>query len=104
MTRNPFLVLLAGFVAWSVAFLLLYGVQATGCHLGWHTREIAGVSLLRIVLLGCFCATIGALLLIRLRLRPAGDASALTRIADLANLAAVIAAFSFVGVAFLTMC
>ncbi|MBR0556905.1 hypothetical protein J5J10_14550 [Ciceribacter sp. L1K23] len=104
MTRNPFIALLAGFVVWSAAFLFLYGLQATGCHLGWHTVDFGGISLLRVLLLVSLIATIGTLLVIRLRLRPAGETGLLARIVNLANLAAVISTFCFVGVAWLTMC
>lgn len=52
---QPFAMLLAGFVLWSVVFVALYGVQATGCRLGWHGIEIAGpVTLQRAVLVLMF--------------------------------------------------
>ncbi|HEX2148060.1 MAG TPA: hypothetical protein VHG11_10485 [Pseudorhizobium sp.] len=33
MIGNPIISIIAGFLLWSLIFLLLYAVQATGCHL-----------------------------------------------------------------------
>ncbi|MGE0418083.1 MAG: hypothetical protein AB7O80_14865 [Acetobacteraceae bacterium] len=57
LTRDasPLAMLLSGFVLWSLAFVVLYGMQATGCHFGWHTMLLAGaVTVQRAVLVGLF--------------------------------------------------
>jgi hypothetical protein len=45
------LLLVAGFVIWSSAFVVLYGLNGLGCEAGWHQRGVGPVSLLRAVLL-----------------------------------------------------
>jgi len=43
MKVPPLLSIIAGFAMWSVLFLLLYGAQATGCHLaGGEPSAMAG--------------------------------------------------------------
>ena len=43
MKLPPLLSIMAGFALWSVLFLLLYGAQATGCHLaGGEPSAMAG--------------------------------------------------------------
>jgi hypothetical protein len=60
MSRTlPFIALLSGFVGWSIAFLTIYAVQATGCHLGWQDINLGPLSALRLMLL----ATLGAVLI-----------------------------------------
>jgi hypothetical protein len=51
--RNPrkLLLLVAGFVLWSSAFVVLYGIQALGCHLGWDDISLGPVTLNRTALL-----------------------------------------------------
>lgn len=49
--------LLLPFTGWSLGFLLLYGVQATGCSLGWQHMAIGPVSALRAVLILLFAVT-----------------------------------------------
>ena len=54
------LLLLVGFAWWVVAFISLYSLQSIGCGWGWHLEtSLAGLSFLRVVLIGlfaCFCA------------------------------------------------
>jgi hypothetical protein len=58
MVRSPafkILLLLVGFVWWSVAFVALYSVQSVGCGWGWHLEtSLGGLSFLRVVLIGLF--------------------------------------------------
>jgi len=49
--------LLLPFTGWSLGFLLLYGVQATGCSLGWQHIAIGPVSVLRAALILLFAVT-----------------------------------------------
>jgi hypothetical protein len=74
MVRSPafkILLLLVGFVWWSIAFVALYSVQSVGCGWGWHAEaSLGGFSFLRVVLIGLFaffCA--GGLLIALLFLR-----------------------------------
>lgn len=41
----------AGLVVWSLAFVVFYGVQGTGCALGWDRTPIGPISVLRLSLL-----------------------------------------------------
>ncbi|MBC7282227.1 hypothetical protein [Hoeflea sp.] len=56
---KPLAMLLAGFLLWAGAFLLIYFTQATGCRLGWQEKEMFGVlslqrgSLVAVYLLAC---------------------------------------------------
>jgi hypothetical protein len=108
----PMAVLLAGFVLWSVAFVVLYGAQATGCRLGWQTMEIVGpVTLQRMVLVALFLGAVALhVLLYRLLRRtpvPDGDrAHAFSKDAGglLAAAALGAAIFTFAGVFWLTAC
>ncbi len=107
----PLVLLLAGFVLWSIAFLALYFVQATGCSLGWQALEVAGpVTLQRLVLVAMFLGFLVAhLVLYRLLLaRPAesGGTSAFSRDAGrtLALAAFGASVFCFSGVLWLTAC
>lgn len=66
----PLAALLAGFVLWSLAFLVLYFVQATGCSLGWQEMEVAGpLTLQRAVLVALFLAFLAAHLVLYRKLR-----------------------------------
>jgi hypothetical protein len=76
----PMAMLLAGFVLWSIAFVVLYGAQATGCRLGWQTIEIVGpVTLQRMVLVALFLGAVALHVLLYLLLRrasaPEGDST-----------------------------
>lgn len=98
----------AGFIAWSAAFVLLYGTQALGCRLGWHEAQAAfGLSLQRVVLIVLFivllagvAALAGWLAAADHRLRDGSEAGAflarLGRDAGLAALAATAITFGWV--------
>jgi Flp pilus assembly protein protease CpaA len=70
MVRSPafkILLLLVGFVWWSIAFVALYSAQSVGCGWGWHLEtSFAGLSFLRAVLIGLFAFFCGGGLLIAL--------------------------------------
>lgn len=113
MRNSVFTPILIGFVLWSVAFLGLYGAQATGCRLGWHEIGIAGpFTLLRAVLVALFAIFSGLLLAVFLRHRratdtaPGRDTAAFTRsVAFNASAAAGFSTlFCFAGVLWLTLC
>ena len=111
MKTFPFTGLLAGFVLWSGAFLLLYAVQATGCKLGWDQIAVGPVSLLRMLLAGLLLSTLVLLYLLGTRLLRAaidaaeGDRHRLVRIATLVHLAAAAATLvTFAGIFWLSLC
>lgn len=110
---GPFAILLAGFVLWSVAFIVLYGMQGTGCSLGWQAVEVAGpVTLQRAVLVGLFLAFLAAHTVLYLKLRTPRRSQAEEDISGFARdagetlaLAALGASvFCFSGVLWLTAC
>lgn len=39
MLDNPLVLLVAGFTVWSLAFVLLYALQALGCAYGWSAHR-----------------------------------------------------------------
>src|SRR5690606_26328188 len=50
--RRALLLLVAGFTVWSVAFVVLYGLQAIGCAFGWgdwHRPILIGAYLLSLL-------------------------------------------------------
>jgi hypothetical protein len=116
-TRPParhVLLLIAGFTAWGAAFVVVYGIQATGCRLGWqHSAIMDGMVLQRAVLIAAFlaCVTGTAALTWWLFARwrqtedRHGPAHFLEGVSFLASLAAFGATvFCFVGVFWLTAC
>jgi hypothetical protein len=51
-----------GFIGWSIVFVVLYGLQATGCRLGWQDMALfAGVTLQRAALVVLFLVSLGAM-------------------------------------------
>ncbi|MFL9824204.1 hypothetical protein [Rhodoplanes sp. SY1] len=69
------LLLVAGFVIWSSAFVLLYALQSIGCAAGWERPTVAGTSLLRALLVLLWTAHVGALVALLIytwRRRPGG--------------------------------
>ena len=57
LTGLRILLLLVGFVWWSIAFVTLYAVQSIGCGWGWHLEDsFGGLSFLRTLLIGLFVA------------------------------------------------
>ena len=69
MRHIPILLTTIGFVLWSAAFLAIYGLQATGCHLGWQVMPLFGTSFLRIALIALLMLSVVATLFVR-RLPP----------------------------------
>ena len=110
------LALAAGFTAWAIAFVVLYGSQALGCRLGWqHTELLAGMSLQRLVLVASFLVLLAATALLALALHrchhrimandPPARSVFLGRVARDAGIAAVGAVvFCLVWVFWLAAC
>jgi ABC-type xylose transport system permease subunit len=111
MKAPSFALLLAGFVVWSGAFLLLYAVQATGCHLGWHQVEVGPSSALRLLLVAIFLLVLTLLVWLvwhtkaqQNRLQTE-EFKLLLQIAVLLQLAALCATMiNYGGVLWLTLC
>jgi hypothetical protein len=110
MRVSPFVLILAGFVVWSIAFLALYATQATGCRLGWDGIAIGPLSLLRLSLTGLFILAV-ALLAGLYRYGSihghgaTGQAQILVKIAYMVHLAALISTvITFSGVFWLSLC
>lgn len=55
------LLLVAGLVVWSSAFVSLYALLSIGCAFGWEDRSFGPVSVQRAVLLGVWFAHLAAL-------------------------------------------
>ncbi len=113
MIRNPIILIIAGFALWSLIFLLLYGVQATGCHLVGDDRAIGGHGSLRIVLIGALLLSLVAIVVPYLVWRKRQGRSSQTdetahftrEVAGYVWAAAVIATpFCFGGVVWLSLC
>lgn len=105
--------LAAGFIVWSVAFVALYAMLSVGCAYGWDRIDLAaGLTLQRVQLIVIFLVHLGAGLWLALALRPAstsGDddhpAHFLRHAAYGTAIAAVAAtAFTFAGIFALTSC
>ncbi|CAO3435041.1 hypothetical protein [Azospirillum doebereinerae] len=103
--RPVFLPILAAFTLWAGGFLALYGLQATGCRLGWQDAELLpGVTNLRLglcLLLAALVAAIAAVVL-RLRRMPAGFGRKVGLYASLAAAGSTL--FNFFGVFWLSLC
>ena len=108
------LLLVLGFAVWGGAFILLYGVQATGCKLGWQDiHPLAGPSLLRLVLALLFLAFVALTAAIAwwslVRRRAAGKGQGEDGFMETVGWWASLAALAttivcFVGIFGLTMC
>ncbi|MGF7174712.1 hypothetical protein [Azospirillum doebereinerae] len=104
-SRPVFLPILAAFTIWAVGFLALYGLQATGCRLGWQDAELLpGVTHLRLALCLLLAGLAAAVVAVVLRLRrlPAGFARTVGLAVSLAAAASTL--FSFSGVFWLSLC
>ena len=53
------LLLMAGMVIWSSAFIMLYAGLSIGCVFGWHMMALGPISLLRAILIGLWLVHIG---------------------------------------------
>ncbi|UYN99052.1 MAG: hypothetical protein KIT02_14130 [Devosia sp.] len=97
--RHSLIRLVAGFVLWSLAFVLLYGVQALGCAYDWGMAH-------RPVLIGLYLAFIAAhVVVLRWPATRAEAVPALHQIGRWANMAALAAAvLVFLPVTFASMC
>lgn len=109
MRRSLFFRIFGGFLVWAAAFLVLYGLQATGCRLGWDAVMVGSIPLLRLALVATLLTTAGLVLFTtRLARAPAeGEeerSHALEQVAVFANGAAALALFSFGGVFWLSLC
>jgi hypothetical protein len=103
----------AGFTAWAVVFLALYGMQAVGCRLDWHRVAFIGsLSVQRAVQTGIYIAALAMTALLyrwmRDQTRTGNREPAhrfLTNVAARGGLAALGAvAFCFAGVIWLSTC
>lgn len=110
MRFSPFILILAGFIVWAAAFLLLYGLQATGCRLGWDQVALGPTSGLR-WLLGAIVVSALALLSwlywFGRRTLPmkAMSSDILPQIATAAHVAAIVSTLvTYSGVFWLTLC
>lgn len=99
MTETPphrILALLAGFLVWSGAFVLLYALQALGCRFGWNEMALGPLDLHRAVLIGVFGLVVIAQIAVLRVTRPAAPgpdpAPFLARAGHWASLAALVAA------------
>lgn len=115
MKVPPLLSIMAGFVLWSILFLLLYGVQAAGCHLaGGEASAMAGYyPALRWTLVVLAALGTSAVILLswkRRTTRPdpreADDLTEFTRVVSRYVWlgAGVATPFTFIGVISLTLC
>lgn len=108
---SPFLLMLAGFVMWSAAFLLLYATQATGCHLGWHQITVGPTSGLRLLLLAIFVIVLALMGRLFWSTKAAlnqpqqDESRSLIQIAVMLQFAAVVATLiTYAGVSWLMLC
>nr|CAD6436500.1 hypothetical protein REQ54_03963 [Rhizobium sp. Q54] len=115
MNIPPLISLIAGFLMWSIIFVLLYAAQATGCHFSGDNLEAVASDppLLRVVLsLSVAVATTAMLLLFlkdrRLARRDLQNETTSGFFRELSAYvwaAALVATpFCFGGVAWLTLC
>ncbi|MCJ8520041.1 type VI protein secretion system component VasK [Pseudorhizobium tarimense] len=114
MRATPLLAIISGFVLWSVIFLLLYGVQATGCHLAGDNLSANGeYPWVRLILIAVFVLSFLALGYTFLRARKrkhyapqADDTGSFVReVSGYIWIAALVATpFTFGGVAWLSLC
>lgn len=105
--RAIFAGVIGGFVIWALAFVAIYGVQATGCMRGWDGTEGEGLSALRLALIALLVAAFAGLAV----LRPVTRGASLVRGSFLGTLArvchaaaAVATAICFAAVLFLPLC
>lgn len=111
---GPLAVVISGFLLWSAAFLAIYGVQATGCSLGWNATAFGPLTVQRAVLLAVFALVLACHVVLVLRLNAgtpggfgedAGTADFMRMAARwLAMLSAVASTVCFGGVIWLTTC
>ena len=108
------LVLIGGFIVWSVAFVALYVLLSIGCRFGWDAMPAGPLSVQRLVLLATWAVHLVGLLAMLAWLRPMADRwrseeGELGRFMALTALALTIAAivatlWSFAGIVGLSTC
>lgn len=105
------LALMAGFGAWSVAFVALYGTLSVGCALGWNDIAMGPIPLLRLLLVAGFIVSLLGLGLIARALRDGaqrednGGRDLVAQLSYRLALAALAAGlFTYAPVLFLTAC
>ena len=54
------LALIAGYLVWSLCFVLLYSLLSVGCEAGWHQSRLLGINLLSWLLVGTWLLHVGA--------------------------------------------
>lgn len=99
------LLLVAGFLLWSSAFVALYGVQGLGCRLGWDDMGLGPVSVNRGALLAVWTVhvgLIGAMAAAQVRRRSAGRGTAFVDRAGLALTFCALVATIWTGIPILT--
>ena len=106
MNARALLLLGAGFVIWSLAFVVLYSMLSVGCRFGWHEADLpGGMSVQRLQLAVIFLAHMSACVVLVRRLRQADDKSFIMRAAFGTALAAAgSTAFTFGAVFVLSPC
>lgn len=73
MRAPPLILPAAGFLVWSLAFVLLYSGLSVGCARGWHEVRLVGdLTLQRLQLVLLFAAAVAACASTAWTLRPAG--------------------------------
>lgn len=107
--RATFAGVIGGFVIWALAFVAIYGVQATGCMRGWDGTGPggAGFSPLRLALIALLVAAFAGLAVLRPVTRGASlvRGSFLGTLARVCHAAAVVATvICFAAVLFLPLC
>lgn len=60
---------IAGFVIWSAAFVIIYGLHGIGCAYGWDAIPIGPTNLQRFVQVAVWLAFLPPLVMLALRLR-----------------------------------
>lgn len=108
--RASFVGVIGGFSVWALAFVAIYGVQATGCVRGWDEVQVVGLGALRLGLVALLAMTLVTLVAVR-PLPGGGTKGSLTRgsflgtMARICHLAAVVATvFCFAAVLILPLC
>ncbi|UEM01338.1 hypothetical protein JL101_015105 [Skermanella rosea] len=99
------LLLVAGFLLWSSAFVVLYGLQGLGCRLGWDAVGLGPVSLNRGALLAAWAVhlgLIGFLAAVLARRRSHGRGTAFLDRAGLALTFCALVATIWTGIPILT--
>lgn len=105
--RYRLIVLILGpFMLWSIYFITLYGLQAIGCRANWDTALVAGIPMLRLLLVAVLTAsaTLSAAMYV-LAGRLAADQLAIAKIGRYCTAAGLFSTIIiFPGVFWLELC